>query len=75
MKKMIYTAKPNLLNSKGKKSFDNPVDACVYLNERLVGYEGDQSGYIFRQLSVSKNNLQNTIEEFCGIGKLFIEEV
>jgi len=72
---MKYIAKPNLFNNKGLKEFDNAKSAIVYLNEALSDSGVDEKyDYVFIAPKVTDKKLQQSIEEYVGIGKLIIQE-
>ena len=72
---MKYIAKPYLFNNKELKEFDNAKDAIVYLNEVLTDSGVDEKyDYVFIAPKVSDKKLQQSIEEYVGIGKLILQE-
>lgn len=72
---MKYIAKPALFNDKGLKEFDNAKAAIVYLNETLSDSGVDEKyDYVFIAPKVSDKKLQQSIEEYVGIGKLILQE-
>jgi len=72
---MNYIAKPNLFNFEHSKTFKDAKSAIVYLNNRLSD-KGvpEHLDYMFVAPKVSDKQLRFAIEEYCGIGKLIIEE-
>jgi len=72
---MIYTAKPCLFNNNRSKSFDNPLQAVLYLN-CMLSDKGvkEELDYTFIPPSATPKNLKHAISEYCGIGKLIIED-
>ena len=72
---MKYIAKPYLFNNKGMKEFDNAKSAIVYLNEALSDSGVDEKyDYVFIAPKVTDKKLQQSIEEYVGIGKLILQE-
>jgi hypothetical protein len=72
---MIYVAKPYLFNNNRAKSFDNGLDAVLYLNAMLSD-KGvpEHLDYVFIAPKATENNLKNALEDYIGIGKIVIEE-
>ena len=72
---MRYTAKPYLFNNIRAKSFDNGLDAVLYLNEMLSD-KGvpDHLDYIFNPPKATEKNLKHALEDYIGIGKIILEE-
>ena len=68
-----YLARPSIYNRKGERVFDNPKDACDYLNELLAPKEGDEE-YVFPTMSTKQNKLSSTMKQYIDIGKLIIKE-
>jgi len=72
---MKYIAKPNLFNFEHSKTFKDAKSAIVYLNNRLSD-KGvpEHLDYMFVTPKTSDKQLKFAIAEYCGIGKLIIEE-
>jgi len=72
---MNYIAKPNLFNFEHSKTFKDAKSAIVYLNNRLSD-KGvpEHLDYMFVAPKTSDKQLKFAIVEYCGIGKLIIEE-
>jgi hypothetical protein len=72
---MIYVAKPYLFNNKNLKTFDNPLDAVLYLNSELSDTGIDETlDYSFVAPKATKSQLKFAIEEYVGMSKLIIKE-
>jgi len=67
-----YTAKPNICNMTGSKTFNTAKEAIQYLNEKLSD-KGD-SNYTFIAPSITPKQLKHAIQEYVGISKLIIRE-
>lgn len=72
---MKFIAKPNLFNFEHSKTFYNAKSAVVYLNDKLSDKGvAEHLDYTFIAPKVSDKQLKFAIEEYCGIGKLIIQE-
>ena len=72
---MKYTAKPYLFNNIRAKSFDEPMQAVLYLNEMLSDKGVDEKlDYVFIAPKATEGNLKNALEDYVGMSKIIIEE-
>lgn len=68
-----WIAKPSLYNNNDMKDFDNPKAAIKYLNSKLTDVEVDPAlNYMFSKLSTSPANIEESIDEYMNIRKLFM---
>jgi len=72
---MKYTAKPYLFNNIRAKSFDEPMQAVLYLNDMLSDKGVDEKlDYVFIAPKATEGNLKNALEDYIGMSKIIIEE-
>jgi hypothetical protein len=72
---MKYTAKPYLFNNIRAKSFDEPMQAVLYLNDILSDKGVDEKlDYVFIAPKATEGNLKNALEDYIGMSKIIIEE-
>jgi hypothetical protein len=72
---MQYLAKPNLFNNTNSKSFSDPLQAVLFLNE-VLSDKGvpEHLDYVFVPPRATEKNLQEALEDYIGIGKIVIKE-
>jgi hypothetical protein len=64
-----------MFNNKGLKEFSDPHSAVKYLNDQLSSDNvNPELDYVFIAPKVTAKHLKHSIQEYIGIGKLFIKD-